>query len=157
MTKTDFFRLLIKSIGLFFLITVSLTYFPMMLTFFFSDFQWQSILMILGGLGFLLLVYVFLIVKTDQIIYLLKLEKGFDNESFDLGNLTQQSLFQLAILIVGLVTMFSVLSDIISFIQVEINQFGNEINPYLIGAIIKFAVSAIIVVKSKKIATLLLK
>ena len=113
--------------------------------------------MILGGVGFLLLVYVFLIVKTDQLIYLLKLDKGFDNESFDLGNLTKQSLFQLAILIVGLVTMFGVLSDIISFVQYELNKFGNEINPYLIGAIIKFAVSAIIVVKSKKIATLLLK
>ena len=157
MTKSDFFRLLIKSIGLFFLITTSLTYFPMILAFFISDFYWSSLLFILGGIGFLALVYIFFILKTDQIIQLLNLEKGFDDSKFDLGYLTKQGLFQLALLIVGLSLMFGVLSDIISFVQYEINKFENETNPYLIGAIIKFVVSAIIVVKNKNIAKLLLK
>jgi hypothetical protein len=157
MKKIDFFRILIKSIGLFFLITISMSYLPFLLGILITGYEWQSLLVMLGGAGFLVIIYVFLILKTDQIIYLLKLDTGFDNSNFDLGNITKQSLFELAILIVGLTIMFSVLSDIISFIQIETYKYENQINPYLIGAIIKFVLSAILVVKSNKIATLLLK
>ncbi len=157
MTKRDFFRVLIKSIGLFFLISIALTNFPMIMTLFVSSFEWQMFLMLLGGLGFLILIYVFLLVKTDRIIEVLRLDKGFDDSSFNLGNLTKLSLAQLAILIVGLATMFHVLSDIIGFVHYEFNKFENEINPYFIGAIIKFLLSAVLVVKNKVIATFLLK
>jgi hypothetical protein len=113
--------------------------------------------MLLGGLGFLILIYVFLLVKTDRIIEVLSLDKGFDDSSFNLGNLTKLTLAQLAILIVGLATMFHVLSDIIGFVHYEFNKFENEINPYFIGALIKFLLSAVLVVKNKVIATFLLK
>lgn len=102
-----------------------MSYFLIFLGVLISSFEWQSLLLLLGGVGFLILIYVFLIVKTDQVIYVLKLDKGFDNTNFDLGNLTKQSLLQLAILIVGLVIMFEFLSDIISFVQYEMNKFGN--------------------------------
>ena len=157
MSKIDFFRVLTKSIGLYFILTISLTYFPVIFGNIVFGFEWISILGILGGFGFLFLVYLFLILKTDQIINLLKLNEGFENEKFDLGDMTTQSLFQFAIVLVGLVLMFSVLSDIISFIQYELNKLDNEINAYLIGAIIKFVAAAILVVKNKNIASFLLK
>ena len=100
MTKRDFFRVLIKSIGLFFLISIALTNFPLIMTLFVSSFEWQMFLRFSGGIGFLLLIYVFLLVKTDRIIEVLRLDKGFDDSSFNLGNLTKLSLVQLAILIV---------------------------------------------------------
>ncbi len=100
MTKRDFFRVLIKSIGLFFLISIVLTNFPLIMTLFVSSFEWQMFLRFSGGIGFLLLIYVFLLVKTDRIIEVLRLDKGFDDSSFNLGNLTKLSLVQLAILIV---------------------------------------------------------
>ena len=42
-----------------------------------------------------------LLFKTDFIIDILKLDKGFDEEQINLGNLTNESIFKLALIIIG--------------------------------------------------------
>ncbi len=157
MTKRDFFKMLKISIGLFFPFSIAFTNFPMIMTLFVLSIEWQMFIMLLGGLGLFVLIYVLLLVKTDRIIEALRLDKGFDDSSFNLGILTKQSLAQLAIFIVGLAIMFHVLPDIIVFVNYEFNKFENEINSHFIGALIKFLLPAVLMVNNKVIASFLFK
>ncbi len=101
MTKRDFFRIIIKLFGLYSLILVVFNYIPANIGFMFRDFQWVALVWILGLTTFVASIYVFLILKVDRIIDLLKIDKGFDDDQIILGDFTTKKLVKFAILLIG--------------------------------------------------------
>lgn len=101
MTKRDFFRIIIKLFGLYSLILVVFNYKPTNIGYMFRDFQWVALVWILGLTTFVASIYIFLILKVDRIIDLLKIDKGFDDEQIILGDFTTKKLVQFAILLIG--------------------------------------------------------
>jgi hypothetical protein len=99
MTKTDLFRILIKTMGLFCAIEGLFTLIPV--------FRYTQGFFIMGmvlNTVFVLLVlgitYV-LLFQTDRIIRWLRLEKGFDGQHIDLGGLDKRKGLYIALLIIG--------------------------------------------------------
>ena len=101
MTKRDFFRIIIKLFGLYALILTIFNYIPSNLNFVTYDFSFISIIWVLIATGLAVLIYVFLILKTDTLIDLLKLDKGFDDDKIELVNFSSQKIIQLALLLIG--------------------------------------------------------
>ncbi|MBA3900606.1 MAG: hypothetical protein H0X62_10415 [Bacteroidetes bacterium] len=101
MTKTDFFRILIKVFGLYSLIVAVFTIFPAQLSFVLMDIGILAIILILGILAFIVFIFLFLIRKPDLIIKWLKLDKGFDNDEIDFKYLETSSIIKISALIIG--------------------------------------------------------
>lgn len=101
MTKTDFFRILIKVFGLYSMITVLFTTLPSNLSIIIYDIGITGILYLLIILLLITLIFLFLIRKPDTIIHLLKLDKGFDEERIYFENLNPENIVKLAAIIIG--------------------------------------------------------
>lgn len=101
MTNRDFFRIIIKLFGLYALISAVFVYIPSSISYVFYDFEPISLLWIVGGLSLVVLIFVFLIRKTDRIIDLLKIDKGFDEERIEFGNFNVQNIVKLGLIIIG--------------------------------------------------------
>ncbi|CAM3410582.1 hypothetical protein [Aequorivita lipolytica] len=101
MTKKDFFRIIIKLFGLYSLILAVFYYIPSNISYIIYDFEPFSFLWILGILVFVFLVYIFLILKTDKIIDLLKIDKGFDDDRIVFSNFNSRTIVQLALIVIG--------------------------------------------------------
>ena len=101
MTKRDFFRIIIKLFGLYSLILVVFNYIPANIGYMFRYFQWVALVWVLGLTTFVASIYVFLILKVDRIIDLLKIDKGFDDDQIILGDFTTKKLVKFAILLIG--------------------------------------------------------
>ena len=102
MTKRDFFRVIIKLFGLYSLILAIFNYIPAsfsgMLA---AEFSVSFSLMFIGLLIITVLIYTFLILKTDTIIRLLKIDKGFDDDNIMLGNFNETAIIKFTIIIFG--------------------------------------------------------
>lgn len=61
MSKRDFFRIVIKLFGLYSLVLSILYYLPSSITYFYYDFDFWTLLWVLGLAAIVILVYVFLI------------------------------------------------------------------------------------------------
>jgi hypothetical protein len=101
MTKTDFFRILIKAFGLYSILTALLSVLPSNISFVLSypdawGFVW---LLLVTTIVFAL--FFFLIRKPDVIIRILKLDKGFDEERIQFENLNAKSIIKLSSIIIG--------------------------------------------------------
>ncbi|TRZ46153.1 hypothetical protein DMZ48_02525 [Robertkochia solimangrovi] len=67
----------------------------------FIDFKPVSLLWIFGIIIFLVLIFTFLIQKSDRIINALKLDQGFDDNRIELGNFNKENILQLALILIG--------------------------------------------------------
>lgn len=101
MTKKDFFRLIIKIFGLYSVILIVFTILPNTLSFVVNEFNFTGLIEIICTLGVILLFFMFLIYKPDNIINWLKLEKGFDEDRIEFQNFNGQNILKLAVIIIG--------------------------------------------------------
>lgn len=101
MTKKDFFILLIKIFGLFSLITNLFSVLPGNISFAFVDLGPMSIIWIILAVGSIIGLFVLLVFKAEKIVILLKLEKGFDEDRINLGNLNPSEIIKVATFIIG--------------------------------------------------------
>ncbi len=101
MTKRDFFRVIIKLFGLYSLILTIFTFIPANLSFVTYELNFFVVLLILGITFFIAMIYIFLIRKTDKIIDILKLDKGFDDDRIEIENFNTLNIIKLAVLLVG--------------------------------------------------------
>ncbi|RKD92867.1 hypothetical protein [Mangrovibacterium diazotrophicum] len=124
MTKRDFFILVIKLFGLYSIITAVFFTLPSNVSFIIMDFGVTSILYLLAILFVIVALFVFLIFKASQIVNLLKLDKGFDNDKIELGNLTTVEIVKIATFIIG---GFLIINNIPVFINQTINTFYTDI------------------------------
>jgi len=135
MTKNDFFILIIKLFGLYSMITALFISLPQNLSFVFMNIGIHSIIYLAVILIVIIGLFVFLLFKTHHIVRLLKLEKGFDTNSLELGNLTTLEIVKIAVLIIG---GFLIIDNLAIFIQQTLNAFYSEIQLQTIESINKW-------------------
>lgn len=94
MTKTDFFRLIIKGFGTYCFINALFTLIPNMSysgSFFSMSVKFNSVyILIISFIAYLL------ISQTNRIIKLLKLDKGYDSDIIEIKNLNTTGLLKFA-------------------------------------------------------------
>lgn len=140
MTKRDFFRLLIKIFTLYSVIISTFTLFPQLVL---LNQMLDNITLGLIFVGCVLLVvaFSFLLIKyTDHIIDFLKLDKGFDEETIVLGNLNNQAIFKIAIILIG---GFMIVENFPKLLMDILNEFkfrtsyqslqGHEVDYFWLG------------------------
>lgn len=101
MTKRDFFRILIKIFGLYSLILSIFTVIPQNISNVLFQFDIMMLLVILASTIISVGMFLVLLFKSDFIIDKLKLYKGFDDDKIIVGNLTNESILKLALIIIG--------------------------------------------------------
>lgn len=101
MTKKDFFIIIIRLFGLYALINVLFDILPINFIYLWEIKSYLiiilSILSILIPIGFFLL----LINRTDQIVKILNLDKGFDSDGINLENIDAHTILKIALIIIG--------------------------------------------------------
>ncbi|MBL7885201.1 MAG: hypothetical protein JNJ52_00505 [Flavobacterium sp.] len=125
MTKRDFFRLIIKIFGLYSLILTVFTVIPNNISNLLYQYDIRMIAVILAIMCISVGLFFVLLFKTDSIITILKLEKGFDEEKMDIGNLNSQSILKLALILIG---GFLVLDYVPSFLFELVNAFKYKVS-----------------------------
>jgi hypothetical protein len=127
MTKSDFFRMLIKIFGLYSGIITVFNIIPANSANLFYQFDATILLLIISSIFISLGIFFYLIFKTDAVIRFFKLDSGFDEERIEIGNLNNESILKLAILIIG---GFLLLDNIPDVMYYTIAEFRNKINQY---------------------------
>lgn len=124
MTKRDFFRLIIKIFGLYSAVITIFSIIPQNISsFYFGDESYSLILWVAVVLTIIISLFLFLLFKTDFIIDLLKLDKGFDDEIINFGNFNNLNILKLSILIIG---GFLLIDYIPNFLFDIINAFKRQ-------------------------------
>jgi hypothetical protein len=101
MTKRDFFIIIIKLFGLFSVVTSLFSVIPSNISFALMDIDLFSVIWIIAVIVIVIGLFVLLIFKSDKVVKLLKLDKGFDDERIEIGNLNPNSIVKLAVIIIG--------------------------------------------------------
>lgn len=101
MTKRDFFRVLIKIFGLYSIILILFTVIPNNISLIAFQLDIRVFVTIFASILISVGLFLVLLFRSDFVIDSLKLDKGFDDEQINLGNLTNESIFKLALLIIG--------------------------------------------------------
>ncbi len=127
MTKRDFFRIIIKIFGLYSLLLTLFTVVPNNISTLMFQFDGNMIMMVLAIMFVTAGLFFVLLFRTDSIINFLKLDQGFDDEKIEIGNLNNQSILKLAIIIIG---GFLVLDYIPNFLFDIVNAFKYKSDNY---------------------------
>lgn len=101
MTKKDFFRVIIKLFGLYWLIN---TVFSLSQIFYFaSNYNYDKVGLLFSIFVLLFAIFVFalLILGADKIISWLKLDKGFDDDKFEIYQFNVELILILAMMLIG--------------------------------------------------------
>ena len=101
MTKRDFFRLVIKIFGLFWLISTVFQVVPSNLGYIIESAEVSSVAWVLFSAAVVFIVFYWLIMRADFVIDLMNLDKGFDNDQMEMVNFTPKSIARLAMIIIG--------------------------------------------------------
>lgn len=127
MTKTDFFRLIIKGFGTYCFINALFTLIPNMSysgSFFSMSVIFNSFyILIISFIAYLL------IFQTNRIIKLLKLDKGYDSDIIEIKNLNTTGLLKFALILVGFILITNNLAQFLNYCYLALkNQIsGNRL------------------------------
>jgi hypothetical protein len=101
MSKRDFFTVLIKIFGLYWFVLMIFGVFPHAIQSFTFGFDLNMILIVIACLLISVGLVLILLFRANSIVNLLKLDQGFDDENIQLGNLDNEGILKLAILLIG--------------------------------------------------------
>ncbi len=101
MTKRDFFILILKVFGLFSVVTTLFSALPSNISLAMMDIDALLILWIVVAIFVVVGLFVVLIFKADKVVRLLKLDKGFDDEKIEIGNLKPTDIIKIGTFIIG--------------------------------------------------------
>jgi len=101
MTKKDFFRIVIKLFGLYWLISSLFSTGQFYFLSFIPGFTLMAILMAVLIFLVVIILFYMLIIKTDVLINWLKLDKGFDNDLIEFQNFGLDNILKLGVFIIG--------------------------------------------------------
>ncbi len=124
MTKRDFFRLIIKIFGLYSGIVAVFTVIPNNISNILMQFDTTVALFIIGTTLVIILFFLILIFKADLIIDILKLDKGFDDDTIQFENLNSESVVKIAIFLIG---GFLIIDYLPSFLQYSYQAFKSKV------------------------------
>ncbi|GLU45400.1 hypothetical protein [Allomuricauda sp. NBRC 101325] len=113
MTKTDLFRAIIKTFGIYCFIEALFRLIPN-ISFSGGFYSFSLIvstvyLLITGFIAFLLLF------GTDRIIKLFRLEKGFDSNNIDASHLNEEGLLKLGLILIGLLMIVDNIAQFLNY------------------------------------------
>lgn len=131
MTKKDFFILLIKLFGLYSIVTAIFVSLPRNFSFVLMDFGFKTVIYFVLILAVIIALFVLLIFKSPYLVKILKLEKGFDDERLELGNLTSTEIVKIAVIIIG---GFLIIDNIPVFLNQVFTAFYLNINSHQMSA-----------------------
>ena len=122
MTKTDFFRIIIKLFGLYWLIS---TFFSLGQIVYFSTTNagWSGIIYSVVMLALMVFLFFVLIFKSDMIIDLLKLNKGFDEDRIEFQNFNVKNILMLAVIIIGATMILDNIASFLNQIYLSVKVF----------------------------------
>lgn len=101
MTKKDFFILAIKLFGLMSIVTSFFSGILNNISYALFKVDTLAIIWIAAAIVISIGLFVLLVFKADKIVSLLKLEKGFDDEKIELGNLNASEILKVGTFIIG--------------------------------------------------------
>lgn len=114
MTKKDLFRITLKLIAIYSLILTVLEIISTYVTIVFNQFYSITTLWVFLYTLFYVIFFTVLFFKTDKIISLLRLDKGFDSDNISLEKLDTESVIKIASVIVGVLLVIENLSEFAS-------------------------------------------
>jgi len=122
MTKKDFFRVIIKLFGLYWLIS---TIFSLGQIVYFSTTNagWMGIIYSVVMLALMVFLFFVLIFKSDMIIDLLKLDKGFDEDRIEFQNFNVENILMLAVIIIGATMILDNIATFLNQIYLSVKVF----------------------------------
>lgn len=133
MLNRDFFRILIKIVGLYFFIQIIFSVIPSQISFlgFDSDFSQK-----IGTLIYIFIIVLisiailyFLIRFPDKIIDLFKLDKGFENDKISITNFNSKNILVIGLFIIGGFLIIENLTTTISLLFYEFKKSNNSMFP----------------------------
>lgn len=101
MTKRDFFRIVIRLFALYLLLLTVFNFIPTNVSYLTYDFTFYPILIILVSAVLMILLFILLLRKSDTVIDVLKLDKAFDDERIEFGNLRSLEIVKIALIFIG--------------------------------------------------------
>lgn len=123
MTLRDFFRVLLKLIGIYFLVQILIGYLPAQLQFMTSGFEANSTTGVLVYLILILAVCYFtfylLVRNPDKIIDWLRLDKNYDNTEINIHNFNTRNIIILGLFIIGGFLVIDNVTAVISYLYYE--------------------------------------
>ena len=125
MTKRDFFRIIFKLFGLYFMVLIVFNYIPTAISYVNYKIEALGLLLLLLGTVFSVGLFILLIRKTDIIIDWLKIDKGFDDEHIKIGNFNGLNIAKFALILIG---GFMFLDFLPNFFYQTFLAFKNEIS-----------------------------
>ncbi len=125
MTKRDFFRIIIRLFALYLLLLTIFNFIPTNVSYLSYELAIWPVLIILGSAVLMILLFVFLLRKSDSVIDVLKLDKGFDDERIEFGNLGSLEIVKIALIFIG---GFMILDHLPEFLHYCYLGFKKEIS-----------------------------
>jgi hypothetical protein len=116
MTKRDFFIIIIRLFGLYSLILSLFTFIPNSFPIAFYDIDIISMIWIIGATLITLGIFVLLVFKSDKVVQILKLDKGFDDDRIEFSNFNQKNIVMLSSILIGGFLIIDNISDFLSHI-----------------------------------------
>lgn len=101
MTLTDFLRIILKIVGIYFLVIVISNTLPSLLIFM-NNMTWVSILLFVVVITLFVAIFLSLVFKPDFYIKSLKLDKGFDNNTLFIKSIEFKNLLKFAVVFAGI-------------------------------------------------------
>ncbi len=120
MTITDLFRVIIKIFGIYCFTTLIYRLQPRMtVNFGFDLFEFIISIIHLVLMGLIVFFFLF---KTDRLIKLFRLSKGFDSQIIDMKNLNEVGLFKFGIIIIGLLMIVDNIAPFLNYCFLEFKK-----------------------------------
>ena len=110
MTKKDFFRMIIKLIGLYWIVTTMYAQLPYLISVFFKEFNSSYLPFTISYFVICIFLFVSLVFYTDKVVSFLKLDKGFDEDRIDFSNFNIGNIIKLALIIVSCIVIVNNIS-----------------------------------------------
>lgn len=126
MTKRDFFRIVLRLFALYLLLLTVFTFIPSNISYQLYEFSVWPLLFILGSSVLMFALFFFLLRKSDVIIDVLKLDKGFDDEQINFGSLSSLEILKIGLIFIG---GFLVLDNLPQFLNYCYLAFQLEVSP----------------------------
>ena len=116
MSVRDLFRLVFKSIGVVSLFYVFISLFSLVFPIMESENTMSILLMAASLLLVSIAIYFVFFVFVDELITVLKLDKGFDTTQITLGAVKTEKIFEVILFTLGMINIIDVLPDFIHWV-----------------------------------------
>jgi hypothetical protein len=152
MTKRDFFRILIKLLGLYLFIRFMYEWAISVLSMYVVEFETVHLVVSLFVMAIWMVIFWLLLFKTDGFIKLLALDKKFDEERIDLSEMKASGLMKIGLIVIGALLFINNLSlllfELVAKFKAEVNEYNVEsdaanpqfilISKVILGAVLVF-------------------